>query len=125
MERKLGDPRGNEELPAVILVLRAANENEANMPKRRFHWEKEPTARPSDLVIRSSLPQWVVRVLRQSGIKRMSIIAALSDEELLKVPGIGRRSLALIREEISRTKQVEKGLNATLNTSSSTPAPIA
>jgi DNA-directed RNA polymerase alpha subunit len=95
------------------------------MPKRRFHWEKEPTARPSDLVIRSSLPQWVVRVLRQSGIKRMSIIADLSDEELVKVPGIGRRSLALIREEISRTKQVEKGLNATLNTSASTPAPIA
>lgn len=71
------------------------------MPKRRFHWEKDPTARSTDLVIRSSLPQWIVRVLRQSGIKRMSVIATLSDEQLLQVPGIGRRSLALIRNEVS------------------------
>ncbi len=76
------------------------------MPKRRFHWGKEPAARPTDLVIRSSLPQWVVRVLRQSGIKRMSVIAALSDQELLEVPGIGRRSLALIRNEISRMTEM-------------------
>ncbi len=78
------------------------------MPKRRFHLEKEPTARPTDLVIRSSLPQWVVRVLRQSGIKRMSIIAALTDEQLLEVPGIGRRALALIRNEIGRTTEKTK-----------------
>ncbi len=76
------------------------------MPKRRFHRGKEPAARPTDLVIRSSLPQWVVRVLRQSGIKRMSVIAALSDQELLEVPGIGRRSLALIRNEISRMTEM-------------------
>ena len=78
------------------------------MSKRRFHLEKEATARPTDLVIRSSLPQWVVRVLRQSGIKRMSVIAALSDEQLLEVPGIGRRSLALIRDEISRITEMRK-----------------
>ncbi|MBW6424873.1 helix-hairpin-helix domain-containing protein [Rhizobium sp. XQZ8] len=78
------------------------------MPKRRYHWEKEPAARPSDLVIRSGLPQWVVRVLRQSGIKRMSVIAVLSDEQLLEVPGIGQRSLALIRDEISRMTEMKK-----------------
>jgi DNA-directed RNA polymerase alpha subunit len=78
------------------------------MPKRRFHWQKEPTARPTDLVIRSNLPQWVVRVLRQSGIKRMSVIAALSDEQLLEVPGLGRRSLKLIRDEISRITEMRK-----------------
>jgi DNA-directed RNA polymerase alpha subunit len=69
---------------------------------------KEATTRPTDLVIRSSLPLWVVRVLRQSGIKRMSVIAALSDEQLLEVPGIGRRSLALIRDEISRITVMRK-----------------
>ena len=81
------------------------------MPKRRFHREKEPTARPTDLVIRSSLPQWVVRVLRQSGIKRMSVIAALSDEQLLEIPGIGRRSLTLIRDEISRITEMRKQIS--------------
>lgn len=78
------------------------------MPKRRFHWEKEPPARLTDLVLRSSLPQWVVRVLRQSGIKRMSVVAALSDEQLLEIPGIGRRSLTLIRDEISRITEMRK-----------------
>jgi hypothetical protein len=72
------------------------------MPKQRFQWEKDRTAGQTDLVLRSSLPQWVVRVLRQRGIKRMSAIAALSDEQLLEIPGIGRRSLALIRSELAR-----------------------
>jgi DNA-directed RNA polymerase alpha subunit len=72
------------------------------MPKQQFHWEKQQTKRPSDLVIRSSLPQWIIRVLRQSGVKRMSLIATLSDEQLLEIPGIGRRSVALIREELKQ-----------------------
>lgn len=78
------------------------------MPKQRFHREKEPTARPTDLVIRSNLPQWVVRVLRESGVKRLSMIAVLSDQQLLEVPGIGRRSLALIRDEIRRMTEVNE-----------------
>jgi DNA-directed RNA polymerase alpha subunit len=70
------------------------------MPKGSFHRNTAVRTRPTDLVIRSNLPQWVVRVLRQSGIKRMSVMAGLSDEQLLEIPGIGRRSLALIRDEL-------------------------
>jgi DNA-directed RNA polymerase alpha subunit len=47
-------------------------------------------------------------VLRQNGIKRISVIAALSDEQLLEIPGIGQRSLALIRDEISRVTEMRK-----------------
>jgi DNA-directed RNA polymerase alpha subunit len=77
--------------------------DEADMPRRRLVWEK---ARPSDLVIRSNLPQWVVRVLREGGIKRMSVITALSDEQLLQIPGIGTRSVTLIREELHRINTI-------------------
>jgi DNA-directed RNA polymerase alpha subunit len=108
VERKWCRRLETAELSAVISVLRAANDNEANMPRRRFHCGKEPTERPTDLVIRSSLPKWVVRVLRQNGIKRISVIAALSDEQLLEIPGIGQRSLALIRDEISRVTEMRK-----------------
>ena len=79
------------------------------MPKQRFLLRKKVATRPTDLVLRSSLPQWVVRVLRQSGIKKMSVIAALSDEQLLKVPGIGRQSLKLIRDEIRRITDLKQG----------------
>jgi DNA-directed RNA polymerase alpha subunit len=72
------------------------------MPRPRYLWEKEKRVRPSDLVIRSDLPQWIVRVLRQNGIKRMSVISGCSDEQLLQIPGIGRRSVALIRQELNR-----------------------
>ena len=78
------------------------------MPKQRFQLGKKAATRPTDLVLRSSLPQWVIRVLRQSGIKRMSVIAALSDEQLLEVPGIGRQSLKLIRDEIRRMTDLKK-----------------
>ena len=72
------------------------------MQKQRFQLGKKTPTRATDLVLRSGLPQWVVRVLRQSGIKRMSVIATLSDEQLLKIPGVGRQSLKLIRDEIRR-----------------------
>ncbi|CUX67998.1 hypothetical protein AGR4C_pb30053 [Agrobacterium tumefaciens str. Kerr 14] len=105
--KKCGRFRGAE-LSAVIFVFRSANDDEAQMPKQRFLLEKKVATRPTDLVLRSSLPQWVVRVLRQSGIKRMSVIAALSDEQLLQVPGIGRQSLKLIRDEIRRITDLKK-----------------
>ena len=68
------------------------------MPRRRFEWERTKTA--SDLVIRSNLPQWIITALRQHGIKRMSLICTLSDEQLLTIPGIGNRAVALIRMEL-------------------------
>lgn len=72
------------------------------MPRRRFEWQKAQSSSPSDLVIRSQLPGWVVRVLRENGIKRMSVLSTLSDRQLSQVPGIGTRSIALIREELKR-----------------------
>jgi len=68
------------------------------MPRRRFEWERTKT--PSELVIRSSLPRWIITALRQNGIKRMSLLSTLSDEQLLKIPGIGKRAVALIRKEL-------------------------
>jgi hypothetical protein len=72
------------------------------MPRRRFDWQKAQMSPPSDLVIRSGLPGWVVRALRENGIKRMSVLSTLSDQQLSQVPGLGARSIALIREELKR-----------------------
>lgn len=77
------------------------------MAKQKFYLEKTRPAPSSDLLIRSSLPQWVVHALRQGGIKRMSVISALSDQQLLQIPGIGNRSLALIRSEVRRMMEVK------------------
>ena len=74
------------------------------MPRQRFHWQKHASASRSDLVIRSELPQWIIKVLRESGVKRISLLARLSDEDLLAVPGIGLRSLAVIRAELARVE---------------------
>jgi DNA-directed RNA polymerase alpha subunit len=68
------------------------------MPRRQFEWERKKTA--SDLVIRSNLPQWITAALRQNGIKRMSLLSTLTDEQLLKIPGIGNRAIAMIRTEL-------------------------
>lgn len=75
------------------------------MPKPRSGWKRVKQAKPSDLVIRSDLPLWIVRVLRENGVRRLSVISALSDEELLGIPGIGRRSVEIIRSEIERRDQ--------------------
>lgn len=72
------------------------------MPRRRFEWQKAQRSSPSDLVIRSQLPGWVVRALRENGIKRMGVLSTLSDRQLSQVPGIGTRSITLIREELKR-----------------------
>jgi DNA-directed RNA polymerase alpha subunit len=72
------------------------------MPGRRIDWVKKTARTRSDMVIRSDLPAWIIRALRDSGIKRLSTMAGMSDHELLEIPGIGRRSLVLIRAEITR-----------------------
>lgn len=71
------------------------------MARQRFPWSKKQSA-PSDLVLRSGLPSWIVRLLWKSGIKRVSMIAEISDQQLLEIPGIGRRAVAMIREEIGQ-----------------------
>ncbi|QAS83251.1 hypothetical protein CO657_36515 (plasmid) [Rhizobium acidisoli] len=91
--------------------------------RRRFDWEKRKAAAPNDLVIRSSLPRWIKTALRQSGIKRMSMLSVLSDEQLLEIPGIGRRSAALIRQELlhffATHRQDRRGAGDQLNAETS------
>lgn len=73
------------------------------MPKRNKPLEANGQgAASSALVIRSRLPAWIIRVLREGGVKRMDVLSALSDEALLAIPGIGHRALALIRDELGR-----------------------
>lgn len=60
-------------------------------------------ARPqSDLIIRSSLPDWVVRTLISNRVRRLSQLAGLSDREMLALDGVGLRAMALIHAELSR-----------------------
>ncbi|MEB2848389.1 helix-hairpin-helix domain-containing protein [Endobacterium cereale] len=54
----------------------------------------------SDLVIRSGLPGWIIQALRSSGLRRLGTVARLSDQEILSIPGIGRRALEIIRVEL-------------------------
>ncbi len=76
------------------------------MSGHRMDWSKKPVRPKSDLVLRSGLPAWIIRALRDSGVKRLSTLAGMSDEALLIIPGIGRRSVSLIREEIDRLADI-------------------
>jgi hypothetical protein len=78
------------------------DEQGAKMPRRHFDGMTRKTDPSSDLVIRSNLPRWIISALRQSRLKRMSAIRSLSDEQLLQIPGIGPRALALIHAELRR-----------------------
>jgi len=50
-----------------------------------------------DLLAASNLPEWVIRALADNGITRFSEVSEMSDAQLLKLRGVGRRSIALIR----------------------------
>ncbi|MBY5522607.1 helix-hairpin-helix domain-containing protein [Rhizobium leguminosarum] len=49
------------------------------------------------MLARSKIPVWVVKALLSSGIKRVSQLSAMTDDELLALPGIGKRAIELIR----------------------------
>lgn len=53
-----------------------------------------------DLLTATSLPEWVIETLGQNGIRRLSQVYAMTDKDLLKLRGIGRRSVELLRAEI-------------------------
>jgi DNA-directed RNA polymerase alpha subunit len=61
--------------------------------------QQNPTKR-SDLVIRSALPGWLIKVLRDNGVKRLSRLQEMTDHQLLKLPGVGSRSIEMIRMEL-------------------------
>lgn len=50
-----------------------------------------------DLLAASNLPEWVIRSLAGNGITRFSEVSGMSDAQLLKLRGVGRRSVALIQ----------------------------
>jgi DNA-directed RNA polymerase alpha subunit len=106
-QRKSAEHLDPAELHTRRVSSRTIEQGERAMPRKQFQWEKEQTTRTSDLVMRSCLPEWVIRVLRQSGVKRMSVIAALSDKQLMAIPGVGRRSITLIREELKRLSEAK------------------
>ena len=54
----------------------------------------------SDLVSRSTLPEWLIKVLRDNGVKRLSRLQEMSDHQLLKLRGVGSRSIEMIRLEL-------------------------
>ncbi|AXV15992.1 helix-hairpin-helix domain-containing protein [Neorhizobium sp. SOG26] len=66
---------------------------------------RQPTKR-SDLVIRSNLPGWLIKALRESGVKRLSRLQQMSDKEVLDLPGVGTRSLQIIRTALAPDQQM-------------------
>lgn len=79
------------------------------MPGRRMDWVEKTVRTRSDMLFKSSLPAWIIRALSESGVNRLSAMAGMSDSELLLIPGIGRRSVALIREELARRQKPVPG----------------
>jgi DNA-directed RNA polymerase alpha subunit len=58
-----------------------------------------------DLLAANGLPQWVVRSLADNGIRRASEVTALTDEQLLKLRGVGLQSVKLIRTAVGYPRQ--------------------
>jgi DNA-directed RNA polymerase alpha subunit len=58
----------------------------------------------SDLMM-SCLPPWVVRALAANGIDRLSEASAMTDVQLLKLRGVGQKSVKLIRTAARKAKR--------------------
>ncbi len=65
----------------------------------------------SDLVIRSDLPGWLIKALRESGVKRLSRLKQMSDKELLDLPGVGTRSLEIIRSALAAERAPDQQMH--------------
>ena len=68
-----------------------------NMASRPARTTSKPRAASSDMLARSKIPVWIVKALLSNGVKRVSKLAAMTDDELLAIPGIGKRAVELIR----------------------------
>lgn len=69
--------------------------------------EAHPKKR-SDLVIQSALPPWLIKVLRNNGVRRLSRLEGLSDKQLLALKGIGLKSICMIRAELENSQNDHK-----------------
>ncbi|WP_026157743.1 helix-hairpin-helix domain-containing protein [Rhizobium leguminosarum] len=79
----------------------------ASRPARKT---SKPRAASSDMLVRSKIPVWIVKALLSSGIKRVSKLSTMTDDELLALPGIGKRAIELIRS--SRKARESDGSHA-------------
>ncbi|WP_246622513.1 helix-hairpin-helix domain-containing protein [Rhizobium laguerreae] len=71
------------------------------MASRPVGTTSKPRAASSDMLARSKIPVWIVKALLSSGIKRVSQLSSMTDDELLALPGIGKRAVELIRSSQS------------------------
>ncbi|WP_409994927.1 DNA-directed RNA polymerase subunit alpha C-terminal domain-containing protein [Rhizobium leguminosarum] len=65
-----------------------------------------------DLLLTTCLPGWIARSLARSGIHRMSQLADMKNAELLKLGGIGPRSVEQIRSAIRKFKRNRTHISA-------------
>lgn len=61
-----------------------------------------------DPVLATFLPNWVARSLAKGGIRRLSQLTGLKDAELLKLRGVGPRSVELIRMALRHARKRAK-----------------
>ncbi|MBY5557010.1 helix-hairpin-helix domain-containing protein [Rhizobium leguminosarum] len=59
------------------------------------------------MLARSKIPVWIVKALLSSGIKRVSHLSPMTDDDLLALPGIGKRAVELIRSSQSTPESGE------------------
>ncbi|MFL5019942.1 MAG: DNA-directed RNA polymerase subunit alpha C-terminal domain-containing protein [Rhizobium sp.] len=65
-----------------------------------------------DLLLTTCLPGWIARSLARSGIHRMSQLADMKNAELLKLSGIGPRSVEQIRSAVRKFKRNRTHISA-------------
>jgi len=62
----------------------------------------------ADLLTATSLPEWITRALADNAIVRVSQVSAMTDAELLKLRGVGQRSVTLIRATVLSHRRRKK-----------------
>jgi hypothetical protein len=82
-----------QRLTPVLAVAIICGIKMASRPART----SKPRAASSDMLARSKIPAWIVKALLSSGIKRVSKLSSMTDDELLALPGIGKRAIELVR----------------------------
>lgn len=79
--------------------------SEDTMPRAPHSGTKGKGAVMEDRVVASCLPGWVARSLAQAGIRRLSQLSAMKDDDLLKLRGIGPRSIELIKTALKQARR--------------------
>ncbi len=56
-------------------------------------------------MLKSGLPDWLAKTLRENGVKRLSKLSAMTDRQILELRGVGKRSVELIRAKLAETRK--------------------